>query len=75
MNTFRELIFWSASHNCDCTRISHVGLNQEEHWVIIELSPDPVERKKLEELAEKRLLEASLSGEPPGEIKLSKEAN
>ncbi len=70
MGRFRELRYWSGAHQCDCLRLSHIGEDQKERWVILELNIGPTERDKREKVAEQSLVAAENRGDPPGEIPL-----
>lgn len=70
-NRFRELRYWSDTHGCDCLRLSHVGSDAHERFVIIRLDIGSDERARRQGIAEEHLRTAVRRGLPPGELSLS----
>lgn len=69
-NRFRELRYWSDKHNCDCLRLSHIGTDMHERFVIIRLDTGSDERARRQQIAENQLSSAVRRGLPPGELEL-----
>lgn len=68
MSGFREIRYWSPSHRCDCMRLSHIGTDDQERWVILKMDVSPDERLRREKIAEHWLLEAEEAGMPSGDL-------